>query len=557
MTEGRPEEGPLPLSSRDYPEGEVVLGVELRLHSAKAAPVDTANGDFLRPGTSTAFGAHPDPEELLAGLQEVVRAQSWRGPLGISYTRAVWNLLGGDGHADRALAGALQGVVEDTAAVAPMIHSVAAGYAETAFGNARGKAGRVAVCTVGKAFGTVVYEDGERLRNLDVTHLTWKFELGMRKLQRRGGWEGVCPAIGEDPESIREPDVEWRDWCAVMDEFLAGIVAELEPDMLVLTPTGAAALYPGEVIRESLRATRATGEAIAPGFALAVGCKSRSTAGALVRGAAHGAKVELHSQGMARTVKKHLKAAIDPLADPTDAAVVRTAFRALLAADRAAGPGDGGGTEESAEEGAEEGAEGAAEGEGLISAADIRAFAVAVDLNVTGPECEGVIRSMCPKVGPNQRKGLVTFDNFREWWAATAEAAPVTDITSEAQLYAALNKQSAKGRPGLSVLQITADGCRACLKFKRDYRRLSQQYADVNFLSVNGDVSLAAAKLCGKLEIESTPAFVFYQGRERVDTYNGSSKERFLEVLGRFLFYRPHPPAAAAAEEDGGGGMSR
>merc|ERR1712147_472294 len=118
-----------------------------------------------------------------------------------------------------------------------------------------------------------------------------------------------------------------------------------------------------------------------------------------------------------------------------DAAVVRTAFRALLAADQAAGPGGGGG----AEEGAEEGAGGAEEGEGLISAADIRAFAVAVDLNVTGPECEGVIRSMCPQVGPNQRKGLVTFDNFREWWAATAEAAPVTDITSEAQLYAALN----------------------------------------------------------------------------------------------------------------------
>ena len=40
---------------RDYPEGEVILGMELRMHSLKAAPVDTANAEFQRPGVTTAL----------------------------------------------------------------------------------------------------------------------------------------------------------------------------------------------------------------------------------------------------------------------------------------------------------------------------------------------------------------------------------------------------------------------------------------------------------------------------------------------------------------------
>ena len=44
-----------PQRTRDYPEGEVVLGIELRTHSVKAAPVDTANAEFQRPGVSAAL----------------------------------------------------------------------------------------------------------------------------------------------------------------------------------------------------------------------------------------------------------------------------------------------------------------------------------------------------------------------------------------------------------------------------------------------------------------------------------------------------------------------
>ena len=43
------------LSNNDYPIGEVVLGIELRGHGAKGAIIDTANGDFMRPGVEVAL----------------------------------------------------------------------------------------------------------------------------------------------------------------------------------------------------------------------------------------------------------------------------------------------------------------------------------------------------------------------------------------------------------------------------------------------------------------------------------------------------------------------
>ena len=42
-------------SNNDYPIGEVVLGIELRGHGAKGAIIDTANGDFMRPGVEVAL----------------------------------------------------------------------------------------------------------------------------------------------------------------------------------------------------------------------------------------------------------------------------------------------------------------------------------------------------------------------------------------------------------------------------------------------------------------------------------------------------------------------
>lgn len=36
-----------------HPPAQVVLGLEVRMHSVKGAPVDTSVGDFVRPGMAT------------------------------------------------------------------------------------------------------------------------------------------------------------------------------------------------------------------------------------------------------------------------------------------------------------------------------------------------------------------------------------------------------------------------------------------------------------------------------------------------------------------------
>ena len=82
------------LSDRDYPEGELILGIEIRSHSIKAAPVDTANAEFQRPGVSVPIEDFSE-ETLREALGKIATHFQWKGPVGISYTRLAVRALGG------------------------------------------------------------------------------------------------------------------------------------------------------------------------------------------------------------------------------------------------------------------------------------------------------------------------------------------------------------------------------------------------------------------------------------------------------------------------------
>ena len=196
------------------------------MHSVKAAPIDTANGEFLQPGVST--GVHEScADGIVVAVQRASRAFAWRGAIGISVTRKAWRALGGSSRAavlDAALPSA-------RGAVAVMIHSEAAAHAEVSYGAGIGRLGRVVVATVGSGLGCVLYESGRRAAR-DLQHLTWTFAGELERLAARDGW---CPADLHPPMPLPLPqpqaspaaappdasDARWEAWVALLDGYLA------------------------------------------------------------------------------------------------------------------------------------------------------------------------------------------------------------------------------------------------------------------------------------------------------------------------------------------------
>ena len=64
---------------RDYPEGEVILGMEIRMHSAKAALVDTANAEFHRPGVTT-YLDELSVQSVQEAVKKITNHYHWKGP---------------------------------------------------------------------------------------------------------------------------------------------------------------------------------------------------------------------------------------------------------------------------------------------------------------------------------------------------------------------------------------------------------------------------------------------------------------------------------------------
>lgn len=302
-------------------------------------------------------------------------------------------------------------------------------------------------------------------------------------------------------------DACWEEWCDLVGRFLAKISRELRPELLVVMPTGEAALYPGELILSRLLQRLQM-----PEMEVVVGEKP---VGALVRGAALGAQIELHSMKKTEQVRDILfreHGGPSPELDPSSEESLQ-AFRALDAS-----------------------------GSGAIEAEAVLQWAAGKDLSLTDAEAEGVIRNMSPN-GASR----VTPDLFRQWWGAAARSAQVLTVMSEAQLHAVLNRRAASEA---AVLQVSSARCRACRKFENAYFRFSREFKHVRFLQVNGDHSQASGQLCAKLGVEVTPTFVFFRGQQRVGQYAGSSKEAFADHLQRAAAAAPAADRAADRAAD-------
>ena len=535
------------LAGSDYPEGEVVMGVEVRQHKVKAAPVCTASGEFFGPGTAASVDA-PGEAGLLDAVSRAVRAQSWRGPVGVSYTKRVRELLGGEAKTRASLEAALP---ETRGEIAPMIHSDAAAYAETGFGGAVGRVGRGMVVTVGANLGVALFVDGELQRRASAKHLTWRWSHDVRALrqQLRRAWEreraeaGGTEAEGAEAEAGgagAEPDFwtglvpEWGtpaydEWMALLNTYLGRVLQDMKPEFCIVMPTGEVAdlvfCAPGRSSSEGCEAFLGSlaGAGEQAGVELLLGQKP---VGAIVKGAARGAQIALRSAKFSERAFSLMcrlyGGSPKPMQLPEE-----ELERVFADIDKVSQ-------------------------DNKLTLEDLTHWGNISGLELTEAEGKGLLRAMTlPK------EESVTLESFQWWWKTSVEEAWVVHLSSEAELSGVLAKRPVSG---ISVLEVTSTTCRSCAKFEKTYATYAKKYTlsdDVKFLTVEGGSSLAATHLVTRLGVEATPCFIIFKGTSlqgRLSTYTGSTGELLLRHINEALEVAAEGKNALARGEGGAAG---
>lgn len=513
----------------------MVLGLELRTHSLKAALIDTANAEFQRPGV-TATVDSLTAESVQRAVTKVIDHFQWKGPVGISVTRAIMRLLG-----NQAAPRALEAMIPNSRGqVATMIHTEAAAYAEMYFGPGRDADGVVVVCTIGKGMGAVTYNMGQKARNADLTHLTWTYERELIKLQKKWGWSGVAPelprendriiervlwssptlplfyeSVGfEGVENLSQDEEEYSEsifaWAALIDRYLKKIAAEVKPERIILLTTGAAASLPQDILLPLFRPAMT-----AAGLSEDVLVIGVFPERALVGGAAVGGHIELGRRQAAEIFRAAITETVTGSPNPRELFEedLVWVFNKKLDRDK----------------------------DGVLSHDDLAAGSKLLNSSMSDAEVSGLLRDLTGGL-----EETATLEQFKRWFQhmLTLASARVLEVHSAAAfdriVEEAQHKRTVLGEVqeegSLVVLECSYTHCRACMRFENAYEGVASKFTDSVFLKVIGDGSPGAAHLCRDVfEVQGTPEFRFYRGKKLLHVMRGADRKRLEESVRSFL----------------------
>ena len=508
--------------------------MELRAHSLKAAPVDTANAEFQRPGVCAQVDDLSE-ESVKKAVTKVINHFQWKGPVGVSVTRQIVRALGNKS-APKALEAMMPG---SRGKVATMIHTEAAAYAEMYFGPGREADGIVVVCTIGKGLGTVTYNMGQKVRNADLTHLTWTYERELGKLQKKYGWTGVAPElpankdrviervlrasdtlllfedIASEPASdLSEEEKEASDalfaWAALIDRYLIKIASEVKPEQIILLPTGAAAFLPEDFLLPLFQPA-----VVAAGLSDEVLVMGAFPERALVGGAAVGGHIELGRRQASEVFRAAITETVTGSPKPRELYEqdLDWVFNKKLDRDR----------------------------DGWLNHDDLAAGSKLLNTSFSDAEITGILNEMSRGF-----EETASLEQFKSWFErmlklASAKVREVHSlsefelIVEESQRQPTSSGDFREEGP-LVVLECGYTHCRPCMKFERSYEGVASKFVDSVFLKVIGDGSPGAAHLCRDvLDVQSTPEFRFYRGNKLLDVMRGADRVRLEEKVQSLL----------------------
>ncbi|UPR00376.1 thioredoxin [Chloropicon primus] len=530
---GKDERGHWALKGLNEVEA-TALGVEIRLHTVKAAVVDARTGNFLSRGASVKMESC-EPGELKEALRRLCLEFAWDGPVGCSVTLAVAKSLGVEGTSFTTVGNGVGKILKTFLPRNPMVtmvHTEAAGYAEISFERSMKKYLEkdelVLVCTIGRSLGAVLYNGGHRMRNMGLNRsITTTYGPNLTKLEEKykdvwmkvsnatvlvppppgvkaksqdnySKWPQV-PSFGQRGKDYSEwprvgggmnrEDASWHEWVSMVDSYLIQLSDYVKPNAIILMPTGP--YTAGPIVESMMLGLKVQRESVSKPAVIPV----PSAVGAIVKGAAVGALVELRVQKAMDTLRQAVGQDNIQLSKLSEEQL-RATFDYFDD-----------------------------NGDGIVTSEKLRNGLQNLGSSLTPELVDKKLDGM-----KTSTEGKVTFDEFRLWWTEVINKSPVTFITSPVEFMEII------GENKLVLLQVGFSFCRPCKRFEPTFEEFAEQHKDVKFVRMNGNENEDTIQYCkDDLQVRKTPSFFIFKNGMKLLSWTGANEEKFKSSLDRAI----------------------
>ncbi|RKS71413.1 polyphosphate glucokinase [Motilibacter peucedani] len=200
------------------------FGVDIGGSGIKGAPVDLATGEFLEERVRIPTPQPATPEAVAATVAEVTATFGWTGPIGCTVPAVVrGGVARSAANIDPSWIGTdvatLVREATGVSSVTAVNDADAAGFAEVAYGAAKGRDGVVLVITLGTGIGSALISDGLLVPNTELGHL----EVNGHDAETKAS------------DAARErDDLSWQDWAKRLQRYFSHVEALFSPSLFVV-----------------------------------------------------------------------------------------------------------------------------------------------------------------------------------------------------------------------------------------------------------------------------------------------------------------------------------
>ena len=200
-----------------------VLGIDIGGSGIKAAPVDTATGQFMAERQKLLTPQPATPEALAKVVVQLVRSFNWTGLVGITFPGVVVDgVVRTAANVDSSWIGvdAVKLFGSETNLTVTVLNDAdAAGVAEIHFGAGKDVHGTVLLLTLGTGIGSALFTDGVLVPNTELGHI----EIRGKDAEKRAS-----------DHAREEHQLSWDDWAGRVDEYLEHMEALLSPGLIII-----------------------------------------------------------------------------------------------------------------------------------------------------------------------------------------------------------------------------------------------------------------------------------------------------------------------------------
>jgi polyphosphate glucokinase len=202
---------------------EKVLGIDIGGSGIKAAPVNTKNGLMLESRHRIPTPSPATPDNVAGIIGDMVKHFNWEGLIGCGFPAVIQQGIARTAaNVDKSWIGTDINKLFSRATGLPAYvvnDADAAGTAEMKFGAGKGKNGMVLLCTVGTGIGTVIFNNGGLVPNLELGHIEYK---------------GMDAEAYVSDATRKAENLSWEEWAGRFSEYLDAIEKLIWPDLIIL-----------------------------------------------------------------------------------------------------------------------------------------------------------------------------------------------------------------------------------------------------------------------------------------------------------------------------------